>query len=130
FGTSADRRIPLEPGRNASEAGSVDSRTTCVSLPRYWSANSRPRQEPTASPSGSTWAVIRNSRPDSKNGSKPSNAGSFIGRLLDLAEELVDARAGLDRMVHLEMEMRNDPELQPGRQKAPEVRRGALQRLE
>src|SRR6185503_11111678 len=78
----------------------------------------------------STWAMIRNSRPLSKNGSKPSNAASLIGRLLDLAEELVDARAGLDGVVHLEMEMRDDPELQPGRQKGAEVRRGALQRLE
>src|SRR5205085_5433351 len=131
FGTCSGRRIPSDPGRKRSESGRGESRTTSPSLPRCRRARRRPRQDPTASPSGSTCAVIRYSGHSSRKGSKPSKEGSLIARLLlDLAQELIDARAGLDRVIDQELDVGHDAELQPGRQETPEVGRRLVQLLE
>src|SRR5882672_1340029 len=130
FVTSPGRRMVEAPGRKASVSGSGDSSTTSAVFPISCSACLSPREEPTASPSGSTCDVMRNSFPAWTKGSKPSKAASLIPRLLHLEQEVLDPGAPLDGMVHLELELGNDSELEARCQKAPEIGRGAPERLQ
>src|SRR5207247_2669229 len=125
------RRIVSAPGKKASASGSGDSSTTSAVFPRSWRAAFSPSEDPTASPSGSTCDVMRNSFAPRTKGSKASKAASLIARgLLHLAQELLDAGPVFDGVVDLELELGDDPQLEPRREKAPEVGGGAPEGLE
>src|SRR5437867_9813814 len=130
FRTWSGRRIVEAPGRKRSVAGRGESNTTSGVFPISRNASAKARQEPTASPSGSMCAVTRNSSRSARNASNPANAASFIVRLLNLTQELVDARAPLDGAVDLEMKLGDDPKPQSGREKATKVRSRSGERLE
>src|SRR6185503_1482885 len=131
--TSAARRTDSHPGRNRSDSGTGDSFAVRARFPRlssaFWSAS----EEPSASPSGSWCERIRNPSCRSMNAPNASNAAAspiraLLRWFLDLAQELFDSSARLERVVELEAKRRHDPELEPGGQERAEIRRGVFER--
>src|SRR5688500_2872776 len=139
------------PGKASSGAGGASRLTTRTSLPRCRRANAMAIDDPMASPSGRACEVTTKRcrvRTSSTMRARAVSVAVWIidrgwGRLrrsagvvlpgaarvlrVEIAQDLLDAVLVLDRLVELEVELGDAPQLQPAADLAAEEWRGTLE---